>query len=61
METLYRIAKIHIEGRTAFKVVEVRNPSVKRHSGYFSTRAKAETALKEICWGDYPQGDIDGA
>lgn len=47
---------LYFEGGV-FKIVEVNNPHVSQHTGFFSTREKAEDALKHICWGEVVHGD----
>ena len=55
----YKVKQIKDGNTKIFKVIEVRNPHVPQHHGYFTTRKAANAALRKIAWGETVRGDYE--
>ncbi len=56
----YKVKKIEWYGQTFYKVIDIANPGVSQHPGFFSTFEKAEEGMMSICWGEQVEGDYEG-
>ena len=55
----YKVKQIKDGTTKIFKVIEVRNPHVPQHHGYFATRKAANAALRKIRRGETVCGDYE--